>query len=369
MRTHNPENERIKRSYFVYLKEARRLSEHSIDAAAAALSKFEEYTKFRDFKRFHIRQAVGFKRKLADQVSQRTGERLSSSTLFANLNALRAFFHWLTGQPGFRSYLTYADADYFALSEKESRIAKTTVERPVPTLEQILRVVRVMPSETDIEQRNRALIAFTLLTGARDGAIASLKLKHVDLEEGRIVQDPREVRTKFSKTITTWFFPVGDEFHKIVAGWVAFLRTEKFFGPTDPLFPTTHVAIGEDKCFQAAGLSRSGWSNATPIRKIFREAFASAGLPYANPHSFRKTLAQLGQRICHTPEEFKAWSQNLGHEQVLTTFSSYGQVARERQAELIRRLAQPSGPGNDNGSGKVIEQFMRLLQDRKHWVQ
>ena len=180
MRTHSPENERIKRAYFVYLKEARRLSEHSIDAAAATLSKFEEYTKYRDFKRFRIQQAVGFKRKLADQVSQRTGEKLSSSTLFANLNALRAFFHWLAGQQGYRSHLTYADADYFALSEKESRVAKATLERRVPSLEQILHVVRMMPCESDIELRNRALVAFTLLTGARDGAIASLKLKHVD---------------------------------------------------------------------------------------------------------------------------------------------------------------------------------------------
>jgi hypothetical protein len=35
-------------------------------------------------------------------------------------------------------------------------------------------------------------------------------------------------------------------------------------------------------------------------------------LPYFNPHSFRKTLALLGGRICKTPEEYKAWSQNLG---------------------------------------------------------
>ena len=34
----------------------------------------------------------------------------------------------------------------------------------------------------DIELRNRALIAFT--TGARDGTIASLKLKHADVEQG-----------------------------------------------------------------------------------------------------------------------------------------------------------------------------------------
>src|SRR5262249_57384300 len=52
---------------------------------------------------------------------------------------------------------------------------------------------------TEIDLRNRALIAFTLLTGARDGAIASLKLKHVDIAEGRLVQDAREVLTKRSE--------------------------------------------------------------------------------------------------------------------------------------------------------------------------
>ena len=57
MQTHHPENERIKRAYLMYLKEARRLGEHSIDSAAAALAKFEAYTKQRDFKKFHIEQA------------------------------------------------------------------------------------------------------------------------------------------------------------------------------------------------------------------------------------------------------------------------------------------------------------------------
>ena len=73
MHTHNPENERIKRAYFAYLKEARRLGEHSIDAAAAALNLFETYTNRRAFKTFHIQQAVAFKRKLAEEVNQRTG--------------------------------------------------------------------------------------------------------------------------------------------------------------------------------------------------------------------------------------------------------------------------------------------------------
>jgi integrase len=82
--------------------------------------------------------------------------------------------------------------------------------------------------------------------------------------------------------------------------------------------------------------------NAEPIRRIFREACDAAGLPYFRPHSLRDTLVQLGERICTSPEQFKAWSQNLGHEHVLTTFTSYGAVASHRQAALIRALGNAS---------------------------
>ena len=118
--------------------------------------------------------------------------------------------------------------------------------------------------------------------------------------------------------------------------------------------------LDKDHQFQAAGLSRLHWSNTTPISAIFKEAFTNAGLPYANPHAFRKTLAQIGERMCRTPEEFKAWSQNLGHEQVLTTFSSYGQVASDRQAELLRNIGRRRETGAQNP--EILERLMKLLQ-------
>ena len=198
-----------------------------------------------------------------------------------------------------------------------------------------------MPCDTDIARRNRALIAFTLLTGARDSAIASMKLKHVDLIANSVNQDAREVKTKFSKTFNTFFFPVGEEILRIVTEWVSYLREEKLWGNYDPLFPATRIAQGATRQFEASGLERTHWSTASPIRTIFREAFVNAGMPYFNPHSFRNTLVQLGQDVCKTPEQFKAWSQNLGHEKVLTTFLSYGAVACQRQGEIIRDLAMP----------------------------
>jgi integrase len=309
---------------------------------AKAIARFEAYTRYKDFKSFHIEKAKAFKRDLADQRGHRSGEPLSKATLYATLTALKRFFVWLAGQPGYKSRISYSDAEYFNLSTKETRIAKAARPVHVPTLEQIRHVIRTLPAGTDIERRDRALIAFTILTGARDGAIASFKLRHIDIDQGHIDQDAREVRTKFSKSFVTAFFPVGDNIRAVVADWVAYLRTEKLWGLDDPLFPKTKVGVGDNLRFGAMGLDREHWRNAGPIRTIFKEAFSAAGLPYFNPHSFRKTLALLAAKKCNSPEEYKAWSQNLGHEDVLTTFRSYGDVSGYRQAEIMRSFAGPA---------------------------
>jgi integrase len=342
MARHNADNERIKRAYFVHLKAARGLSETSIDAAAKAIHRFELSTGFRSFKSFHIEQAIAFRRRLDEALSQRSGKPLSKATVLQTLNVMRAFILWLAEQPGYRRRIRYSDADYFRLSEKDTRIAKAQRARPLPTPEQIECVLQAMPSGADVERRNRALIAFTWLTGIRDGALASLKVKHVGLAERHVDQDPREVKTKNSKAQVTTFFPVGGSAEGIVNDWVKFLVAERLWSHEDPLFPATLVEQDGNRQFWAAGLARRHWSDAGPIRGVFKEAFETTGLPAFNPHSFRHALAMLGERICRTPEEFKAWSQNLGHEDVLTTFSSYGEVAPHRQAALVKSLGRPA---------------------------
>jgi integrase len=282
-------------------------------------------------------------RDLADQQSHRSGEPLSKATLYATVTALKRFFIWLAGQPGYKSRISYSDAEYFNLSAKETRIAKASRPARIPTLEQIRHVMQSMPAGTDIGRRDRALVAFTILTGARDGAIASFKLRHIDIAHGKIDQDARDVQTKFSKSFVTTFFPVGDDIRAVVVEWVTYLRREKLWGLDDPLFPATKIVVGENLRFEAGGLERKHWSSASPIRAIFKTAFAASDLPYFNPHSFRKTLALLGGRICRTPEEYKAWSQNLGHDHVMTTFSSYGDVGSYRQAEIIRGFSERGG--------------------------
>lgn len=342
MPKYNPANERIKRDYFSFLKEARGQSADTVDAVAQALARFEADTQHKDFRTFRKEQATAFKRHLADCDSRATGDKLSKATQLATLAHLKRFFQWLAMQPGYRSKVQWADAEYLNFSDKDTRIA--TARRPprVPTLEQVLHVIRTMPAATELEQRDRALMAFALLTGARDSALASMRLGHVDLKAGSVFQDARTVKTKFSKTFTTFFFPVGAEVRAIFDEWVRHLREVRLWGNDDPLFPVTRVEQGADLQFQAVGLGRAGWDTAGPIRMIFKRAFEAAGLPYYNPHSLRKTLVLLGQQVCRTPEEFKSWSQNLGHEGVLTTFASYGEVALGRQGDLMRALAKPA---------------------------
>jgi integrase len=363
MPNHNAENERIKHRYFAYLKEAQRRGEPSVDAAAKALSRFESYNRFKSFRAFHYEQAVGFKRHLAEQTNARTGEALSKATIFSTLAALKAFFFWLAGQPGFRSHLTYSDANYFNMGERDARIARTRLEKAYPSLEQVQHVIGIMPADDPVQLRDRALMAFILLTGARDGAVVSLKIKHLDLAENCVVFDAREVATKFGKSFTTWFFPVGEDTLRIVQEWVEFLTKTLLWGPAVPLFPATLVeSRGAGQAFQAVGLARQHWTTADAVRSAFKRAFLAAGLPYYSPHRVRDTLASLGKRCCRSPEEFQAWGQNLGHSSSATTFASYGPVARARQAEIIRGVAV--GAGAPDNALKAMAALIAKLQGR-----
>lgn len=341
MTKYSPANERIKREYFAYLREAKGRDEATIDGVAKALSRFEETTKARDFKRFQKPQAVAFKATLAKALNARTGERISKATMLSTLRELRAFFFWLAREPGFKSHLAYSDTEYFNLSDKDITVARAKREKRVPTLAQVHHVLSEMPADTVLERRDRALVAFTALTAARAGALASFQLCHVDLSAELIEHDARTVRSKFAKTFSTWFFPVGGDAKDLFTDWVQELERDYQWGGDDPLFPATHMGHGPDCSFTSVGISRSGWSTTQPINVIFRRAFKSAGLPYFNPHSFRDMMVRHGMSLNLSVEEMKAWSQNLGHTDMLTTLTSYGQVPFHRQGELIRALGQP----------------------------
>lgn len=358
------ENERMKRDYAFFLETASGKQSATIDAALRAIDRFETSTSHKPFSKFHIEQARSFRAGLIDQTGP-NGRLLSAATITTTLKHLRNFFLWLSREPGFRSKLNANDANYFTPSEQDRRIAGARREGPVPTLDEVELVLGKMPLASAVERRNRAVIAFTLLTGVRDGALSSLQLKHVDIAARTVFQDGREVKTKGRKTFTSHFFPVGPKALEIVSDYIAMLTGDLRFGPNDPLFPSTLLKQTKDRRFAVVGLTRTSWQSTDPIRQIFRDAFGAAGLPYVNPHAFRKTLARLGETICRSPEEWKAWSQNYGHDSEMTTFVGYGEVPGHRQAEIMRSLASPAPVTIDGLNIDALEAFVQSAKSRQ----
>ena len=348
----NPKNERTKKQYTEYLKHADGKSDLTIRQIEKAILRYETFTKFGDFAKFDQKRAMEFKAHLSKA-------DLAKATILSTVTALKRFFGWLAGQPGYRSKIKLNDVEFLSLSDKEVRAAKAPAERAYPTLEQIVSVIAQMPQKTPIEKRNRALLAFIAVTGIRDGAVISLKLRHFDVARRLVIQDPRDVATKGSKLINTFFFPVDEQLEAIVLEWMDYLRDELLFGSNDPLFPKTARSHDEFDCFVAESLSRDPWANAGPVRDIFKAAFAAAQLPHYTPHSFRNMIVQQAYKQCKTPELLKVWSQNLGHEGVTTTLTSYGKIDLHRQGELLARCREL-----DQEAPITRGEFEQRLKDR-----
>jgi integrase/recombinase XerC len=123
MTKRNLENERIKRAYFNYLRNAKGKDETTLDKVAAAILRYEQATGFKSFKRFHPEHAGLFKKQLAKAKADKTGDQLAKATIDAILRMLKAFIEWLAGQNGYKSRISYTDADYFNNNSKDARIA------------------------------------------------------------------------------------------------------------------------------------------------------------------------------------------------------------------------------------------------------
>ena len=106
-----------------------------MDKAADAILRFERSTGYKTLKRFHIEQAVNSKQSLSEK-NARTGKPLSKATIDGTLRAVKAFVLWLAGQPGYKSRIAYADAEYFNLNAKDARIAHAQRDAAYPTMEQ-----------------------------------------------------------------------------------------------------------------------------------------------------------------------------------------------------------------------------------------
>ncbi|WP_336801070.1 tyrosine-type recombinase/integrase [Kaistia sp. MMO-174] len=341
------ENDILRYRYQGFLEHAKGYSTKTIDSHLRAIVGFNQFQRGRLFGTITIEHIMAFRKHILEKVSQTTGEELSASTIVHTLGALQDFFHWLVDSefPKFDR----AAIEYFTPPKRTELNARTRPRRQVPTPEDIARMVAAIDIDTFIGLRDAAVISIIFLTGIRDGALISLRIKHVRVEQRQINQDSNEVETKLGKNQVTTWFPVGEQYESILMKW---LEVRKAAGATDedPLFPKTPSVIAPKASRADCNLP---WASATPVRVLFKDACAAAGLPYFNPHSIRNTLVHLGRKVCRTDEEKKAWSQNLGHKHMRTTDDDYGHVDSERQFELLTAMAKRGEKGL--GDAEIVE--------------
>ncbi|MCA9501020.1 MAG: RHS domain-containing protein [Nitrospira sp.] len=95
-------------------------------------------------------------------------------------------------------------------------------------------------------------------------------------------------------------------------------------------------ALVWDVVYTPFGQVHSITSTATPIRKIFREVFTMAGLPYFNPHSFRNTLVRLGEWCVSPQRTSKPRARTLGMRRSSRPFASMELSQTEGRKRFLR---------------------------------
>ena len=120
------------------------------------------------------------------------------------------------------------------------------------------------------------------------------RVKHVDLDEKCVRQNPREVTTKFGKVIYSFFHKDFPEAEAVLAKWITYLDEMAYYGPDDRLLPATVVSAKGTDGFEATGFERRHWSTTEPIRKIVNAPITAAGLEPA--HARAPHFPQLQER-------------------------------------------------------------------------
>ena len=363
----NLKNERIKRRYLKWLREAKGYSEMTIRSIEQAIWQYEDFTQNANYMTFNQSKAVGFKKWLEARIYR--GRPISITTAYHYLRHLRDFFVWLSGQPGYKSRISLDNVSYLSLDRKKVREATAPRQPKFPSLEYVKKLVSSIEVHNEIDQRDRALVAFLLLSGMRDKAIITLPLGCFNRESLQISQDTkRGVDTKFGKSFVSTLLRFDDKLTDIVIKWSEYLEKEKMFGSADPLFPRSKIQQVKDGfSFEAKEVEPIFWRGTGSLREILKVRAGKTGVEYHRPHSFRHAAVHLAMKFCRTAEEIKAVSQNLGHENIGTTLMTYGTLDQFRVAEVIRNTDFSAGPQDTNNHNgiKLLEHLLDRLKKKR----
>lgn len=292
--------------------------------------------------------------------------KIKISSVHSQMVYLKKYYSWFCTKPGYRSKIDSDAVEYFIINRAEKSMLNHKSEKAIPTLDDVLELHRSIKPNTEINLRNRAIIAIATTAGLREGALITLRKGNID-DDLFICQDPENgVKTKYSKKIWTLAFDFHQELTDSIREWKKKLD-EKKFSESDPFFPkfTQLVESDQNALFPfIKEATKSFLSNPNVVNQIFQRLCKKAGLKYFHPHSYRHRWAMMGFENSYNGTQIRALSESAGHEEITTLLKSYGHfTVPELKAQLLNINDNISKKGVLNPKEfQFIELFSKALQ-------
>jgi len=217
------------------------------------------------------------------------------------------------------------------------------------------------PTESVMERRTQAAAVIMFLTGIRVGALVTLPIKAVDLENRFVYQYPSlGVHTKNNKSAKTVIYPI-PELLDVLKSWDSEIREVL---PDDgfwiaPLLPESGEI--DPNCREAKD------NRVSLVQKNLKKWLRKVGLPDRSPHKFRHGHVHYGQAHSRTQEDYKAVSQNVMHSTTGITDLFYSNMDDEEKKNRIDSMFGNNIP--DENLNEKYKDFLEFLAWKKTRVQ
>lgn len=363
----NLENVKIIRKYLDYLKEAEGLVKETVSDRASVIAHYEKFIDWRNFKVYNEKIAIQYKQSLIDYKNSNDQPHLKN-TIQNKLRAIRELHLWLYQQPGYRRHINPLHINYLRLDRKTlNAIATSKKFKKTPTFEEAQILIRSISNNCEIDRRDRALIAFTFLTGIRANSLKLIKLGDVDLKTFTVELNPLDgTDTKFGKYNVVCILPYDIKLLEYIVEWIEELLSLKKFKISDPLFPMTKMENSPGTyCLNPSEVKPQFWKKTSAINKIFRDRANQANLPYYPPHSFRRLHYQHGRKYATNMEQQSALSQNISHNSIEISESYYGNIPPPKRFEILSKMRFDKLPEEQKEEvSSKIDKILELLKGK-----
>ena len=347
----NPANEEIKQDYRFYLKHQRdfKLNNDSIKDKMSKIDKYDEFFNYADFIEFDTNKGIEYYNHLLGRFEN---GQLEMSTVLSYLNTIKEFLNWYFDNHKVKSKKTLI-ASLVTLEPKDEhrRLAQRLEYVEYPSQDEFEQIIS-FSEETILDKRDKAILTFLYISGARISAVATATIKSIDEKKMIFFQDPLEgIKTKRSKHIISILLKFDKKYYECIRSWINFLKVECGFRGIDPLFPVVKDVV-----------KKNFMNGEADYRKMIAKRCRDVLLPEYHPHAFRHAHIYKALSYVRNGWQLRALSQNVGHESLMTILEKYAKMKPE---EYMRVLDDMVGDGDVNNE---LSKFStdELIEELKH---